>query len=271
MSGISRHSFRLVAAAIGVLLLASAAHALFPKTREVADKLRKNYETLESWRADLEVNGTSGQTIRSWRKGDLWRQEWRTFEDNATRVVRIAVGSGNRIDAVRPASATVPYPPLRLAWLNTPKQEWDRLGINGTVKSYQFLEDRPCLVLGAEYKDLESSQVWIDLERDVPLKLIAPSGISWRWSEYYSLGNHLLPTRLRVAFPEGESVAFDVRWEQVATEIDRSRFNPNALDREPDQPLDSEVSEPRMRLLLRRLPPAGENATTDRIQELSLE
>lgn len=257
MSGIRRFTLVLAACLAGMLFLLSSAQAHFPETQEVADEIAKRYEGLKSWRVELGLNGTSDSRIRYWRKGDLWRQEWVDASENASRLVRAAVGSGQRIDAVHPASANAPYPLLRLAWLTAPEKEWERLAIEDGVKSYQFLGDRPCIVLGAEHGDKRSSQIWIDLERNVPLRLIAPSGIQWRWSEYYSLGNHLLPTQLGIVFPQGKRFLFDLEWRQVATDIDRSRFNPEELKGEFGQAVDLEVEEPRLRFLLDNLPPGS--------------
>ncbi len=255
MPGIIGKPLLPVALAVGLLLLlAGAAYALFPDTGEVADELKAKYEELESWQVELGLNGTSEHTIQCWRDGDHWRQEWIAATENGTRVVRAAVGSGQRIEGVYPASPSAPHPPLRLFWLKDPKQAWQRMAIQDQVMSYQFLEDRPCLVLGAEYGDPRSSQVWIDLERRVPLRLVAPSGITWRWSEYYSLGNHLLPTRLRIAFPQGKSFSFDVQWHQVGTEIDSSLFSANALEEELGWTESPEVDDPRMRFLWGNLP-----------------
>ena len=255
MSGISRYLLGLAAVVGVLLLLMGAAQAFFPEATEVADKLKANYEKLHSWQVNLSLNGTSDRVIRSWHKGELWRQEWLVTGSNATQTIRAAVGSGRRIGAIAPASANIPYPPLNLSWLDNPREEWKKLAIAETVKSYQFLENRPCIVLGAEHGDLRSTQVWIDLERHVPLRLIAPSGIIWRWSKYYSLGNHLLPTRLRITFPQGKRFAFDLEWRQVATEIDRSRFDPANITRKFDQVEDLEVDEPELRFLLNSLPP----------------
>jgi len=255
VSGIRRYPLVLAACLAGVVFLLSNAHAHFPETQEVADEIATRYEGLKSWRVELGLNSTSDSRIRYWRKGDLWRQEWVDASGNASRLVRAAVGSGQRIDAVHPASADAPYPPLRLAWLTAPEKEWDRLAIEDGVKSYQFLGDRPCIVLGAKQGDERSSQVWIDLERHVPLRLIAPSGIQWRWSEYYSLGNHLLPTQLRIVFPQEKRFTFDLEWRQVATETARSRFSPGELKEEFGQAVDLEVEEPRLRFLLGNLPP----------------
>jgi hypothetical protein len=234
--------------------MAGAAHAHFPETKEVAKRLKGNYSELDSWQVNLELNGTSQHGIRCWRKGDLWRQEWVAPTENGTRVARAVVGRGQRIEAVSPASPSAPYPPLRLSWLKAPKEAWQRMSIRDGVKSYQFLEDRPCIVVGAKYGDLRSSQVWIDLERRVPLRLVAPSGITWRWSEYYSLGNHLLPTRLRIEFPQGRSFSFDLQWQQVATDVGRSQFTGSALREgvlRGDMP---EMENQRMRFLWENLP-----------------
>lgn len=255
MSGIIRIPLLPATLAIGLLLLlAGAAYALFPETQDVVDDLKASYKKLDSWQVELGLNGTSEHGIRCWREGDLWRQEWFAATENGTRVVRAAVGSGQRIEGIYPASLNAPYPPLHLSWLKDPKEAWQRMSILDGVKSYQFLEDRPCLVLGAEYGDLRSSQVWIDLERQVPLRLVAPSGITWRWSKYYSLGNHLLPTRLRIEFPQGKSFSFDLQWQKVATGIDRSRFTVNALREEFGQTEYPEVEDPRLRFLLDNLP-----------------
>ncbi len=250
MSGIRRFSLLLAACLAGVSFLLSSAHAFFPETKEVADKIATRYEGLKSWRVELGLNGTSDSRIRCWRKDNLWRQKWVDASGNSSRLVRAAVGSGQRIDAVHPPSMDAPYPPLRLDWLTAPEKEWERLAIEDGVKSYQFLGDRPCIVLGAEHGDERSSQIWIDLERYVPLRLIAPSGIQWRWSEYYSLGNHLLPTQLGLVFPQGKRFVFDLEWRQVATEMDRSRFSPGELKEEFGQAVDLEVGEPRLRFLL---------------------
>lgn len=259
MSGIRRYPLMLAAAAVCVLLLLGGGQAFFPKAQEVAEDLKAEFKGLESWRVELALNGTSDHRIRCWRKGDLWRQEWFGPRDNSTRVLRAALGKGQRIDAVHPSSANIPYPPLRLAWLAAPEKEWERLAINDEVKSYQFLGDRPCIVLGAKQGDMRSSQIWIDLERHVPLRLVAPSGITWRWSKYYSLGNHLLPTRQRIAFPQGKRFHFDLKWHKVGTEISESRFSPENFSRELADSGNPEVEEPRIRFLLDNLPPGKES------------
>lgn len=268
MSGISR-SLVLVACFAGVLLLLSSAHAFFPETQEVANKTAKRYEGLQTWRVELELNGTSDSRIRCWRKDDLWRQEWVEASRNSSRLVRAAVGSGQRIDAVHPPSADAPYPPLRMAWITAPEKEWKRLAIDDEVKSYQFLGDRPCIVIGAKHGDERSSQIWIDLERHVPLRLIAPSGIQWRWSRYYSLGNHLLPTQLAILFPQGKRFVFDLEWRQVATDMPRSRFSPEELKEEFGGAVDLEVEEPLLRFLLDNLPPGSASSSDWRLYSLS--
>lgn len=256
MPGIKNLFLLLGTAIAGLLLLhPGAAKAFFPKTQEVADKLNANYEKLGSWRVHLQLNGTWDQEIRCWRKKNLWRQEWVDSAAGASRVLRAGVGSGRRISAVFPVSADIPFPPLNLDWVSAPRKEWRSLEIEDQVKSYQFLGDRPCIVLGAKYGQSERSQVWIDLERYVPLRLITPSGIIWRWAEYYSLGNHLLPTRLIIEFPQGKRFAFDLNWRQVGTEISRSRFSPASI-REDFGPTDeSGLKDPHFRFLLDNLPP----------------
>jgi len=268
VSGISR-SLVLVACVAGVLFLVSSAHAFFPETQEVADRIATQYKGLKSWRVELGLNGTLDSRIRCWRKDDLWRQEWVDASGNASRLVRAAVGSGQRIDAVYPGSSDAPYPPLGMAWITSPEKEWQRLAIEDGVKSYQFLGDRPCIVLGAEHGDERSSQVWIDLERHVPLRLIAPSGIQWRWSKYYSLGNHLLPTQLAILFPQGKRFVFDLEWRQVATDMSRSLFSPEELKEEFGGAVDLEVEEPLLRFLLDNLPPGSASRSDWRLYGLS--
>jgi hypothetical protein len=269
VSGIRPYPLVLVACLAGMLFLLSSAHAFFPKTQEVADKIATRYEGLKSWRVELGLNGTSDSRIRCWRKDDLWRQEWVDASGNSSRLVRAAVGSGQRIDAVHPVSTDTPYPPLRLAWITAPEKEWEKLAIEDEVKSYQFQGDRPCIVLGAKQGDDRSSQIWIDLERHVPLRLIAPSGIQWRWSKYYSLGNHLLPTQLRIVFPQGKRFLLDIQWRQVGTEMARSRFSPEELKEEFGQAVDLKVEEPRLRFLLNNLPPGSASSIGWRLYGLS--
>ena|GEM_PF-1635896 len=249
--------FLLVGTAFAGLLLMhlGAAKAFFPKTQEVAEKLNANYEKLGSWRVHLQLNGTRDQEIRCWRKKGLWRQEWIDSATASNRVLCAGVGSGRRISAVFPVTADIPFPPLHLDWVRAPSKEWQRLQIEDQIKSYQFLDDRPCIVLGAKYGQLERSQVWIDLERYVPLRLITPSGIIWRWTEYYSLGNHPLPTRLRIEFPQGEIFAFNLSWRQVGTDMSRSHFSPASI-REDFGPTDeSGLKDSHFRFLLNNLPP----------------
>ena len=239
-----------------ILLAAPLAGGFFPEKEEVADRIAKNYQELDSWKVSLELNGTSKHRIISWRKKDLWRQEWIGPQGNSTRVLRAAVGKGKQVLATHPESSSIPLPPLNLGWIAAPLEKWDSLGIDAETKSYQFLGDRPCLVLGAEYADLEASQVWIDIERHVPLRLITEEGIGWRWMDYYNLGNHPLPSRMRLSFQNGRSQTFDLEWSQVATELSGSRFEESSLRREMDQKEAPREIGPRLGHLLFSLPQA---------------
>lgn len=238
-----------------LLLLPLSAGASFPEMEEIAEKVRDNYEDLSSWQVDLELENGSPSRIHCWRKDDLWRQEWTLDQDGSYQMLRAAVGSGQSMESVcPPAVLGLPLPPLHLDWIDDPLPRWQKMDLEAERMSYQFLGERPCVVVGAKHEELGKPQVWIDIEHHVPLKLVNQQGVRWQWKDYYNLGNYPLPSVMRIEFPEKEEFQFHLDWRRVGTQIDPSFFEPRALREVCPEEATLEWEETRLPFLINNLP-----------------
>jgi hypothetical protein len=203
---------RICALCLLLLLLPGMALAFTPTFESVRTSMAEQMEGLKDYQVDLVPAFDRTLLIRHWQSGQLWRQEW-TQDDGAKRLLVAALGQGGTLSASFPGYRAMPLP-LLWQWRQASRSMIETWRINTGVMSYQFLEDRPCLVLGAEYGQTSLPQLWVDNELTVPLRLIVP-GIDLRWLSYHKVGNLWLPARLVVLFPDTDAFAFEVNWRSV--------------------------------------------------------
>jgi hypothetical protein len=203
---------RLPALLLLLLLLPGMALAFAPTFESVRTSIADQMEGLKDYQADIVPAFDRTLLIRHWQMGQLWRQEW-IQDDGSRRLLVAALGQGGTLSVSFPAYRAMPLP-LLWQWRQASRGMADAWRINTAVTSYQFLEDRPCLVFGAEYGQTALPQLWVDNELTVPLRLIVP-GLDLRWLGYHKVGNLWLPARMVVLFPDTDAFAFEVNWRSV--------------------------------------------------------
>jgi len=214
--------------AILILLLGFGyAGAFFPNVNKVSEKIEKRYGSIDSLMAEISFSGNSTSRIHVWRQSGKWRQEWISKNGNSSEIVQAAIGDGRKLLATFPEKSSFPLSVFHFWYPGDAYKFWQLLGINSEIMSYQFLEKTPCLVVGAEYQDLNSPQLWLHKDKYFPLLVINWKKIKWNWQEYAELGNYYLPHKVEIAFPEGKEIEMDIKWKGINTKIPKHLFDPS--------------------------------------------
>jgi len=207
------------------LLAFSCSSAFFPDIPEVSKNMEDRYASIDSLKADISLRDNSTLRIRIWRKDNKWRQEWISKKGNSSELVQAAIGRERRLLASFPEKSSFPLSLLHFWYPGHPSKFWQNLGINKEKKSYQFLGKNPCLVIGAEYKEMDRPQLWLHKEKYFPLQVINWEKIKWRWKEYAAVGNYFLPHVLQIYFPEGKNIKMDIAWKGINSGIPERLFD----------------------------------------------
>ncbi|MFW6415503.1 MAG: hypothetical protein ACOCZ2_04220 [Thermodesulfobacteriota bacterium] len=213
--------------AIVVLLLAfGQASAFFPNVMEVSEKINNRYGSMDSLKARISFSGNSTSYIQVWRQDGKWRQEWIGRDGNSSEIVQAAIGKDRELLASFPEKSSFPLSVFHFWYPGEASSFWQMLGINSGIMSYQFLDKTPCLVVGAEYRDFNSPQLWLHKEKYFPLLVINWKKIEWKWKEYTAVGNYYLPHKVEIDSPEGKVIKMEISWKGINSKIPEQLFNP---------------------------------------------
>lgn len=212
---------------------AVSASAFFPESEEIARQIRKQSTSLSSFQAILTFPDDPELSCNLWVKGKAWRQELIETHDGKAQLVQAALGTDKDLAAVFPEQTTMPLP-----WLMVWKfslGRWEALGTNPDVLSFQFLVDRPCVVVGARDGDMDSAQCWVDNERHIPVRGLWPSAsgpCDLIWDECSQVGNFWLPHRMWFALNHHAPLQVRIRWNGVNIPLQDSLFSKAAFMRQ---------------------------------------
>lgn len=242
---------------LSLIALCTSAQAFYPETEVLAEKLQEQVGSVETLQIEITLAEAPRLTISVWKNGPDWRQEWILRKRSGDlRVAAAALGRGRDLIDVYPDRDRFPLPFVAF-WHQKPAIEWfDRLGLDTEVKSYQFVSGQPCIVLGAEYKQWHSPQLWIHNEHWYPVRLFTQRGMIWHWKEYRSVGNHLVPHSLEVTFPDGRMVRMTLQWRGINRQIPERLFDGSAFERKFGQAGWSHPDIDLFDFLMANLPPA---------------
>ena len=208
--------------------------AFFPESEEIARQISKQSAALSSFQAILTFPDDPELSCNLWVKGSAWRQEMIETRDGKARVLQAALGTDKNLEAVFPEQTNMPLP-----WLMVWKfslARWFALGMNPDVTSFQFLVDRPCVVVGARDGDMDSAQCWVDNERHIPVRGIwrTDAGMWYDliWDECSQVGNFWLPHRIWFTVNHHAPLQMRIRWNGVNIPLQDSLFSTVAFMRQ---------------------------------------
>lgn len=213
-------------------LIASTCYAFFPEPGEVAVSVSKEMNPLSSFQAILSFPEYPEVTCNLWVKGDAWRQEFVETIQGKPMLVRVAIGSRTSLARVFPHQDRVALPGL-VVW-QLPFKNWLDMGMNPSIMSYQFLIDRPCLVVGAEDGQILATQFWMDNERHIPVRVIRQQGdrgCDLIWDAWSRIGNFWLPHTLWRSVNGQDPLEVRIRWNGVNVALKDDLFSSSAMDR----------------------------------------
>lgn len=174
---------------------------------------------------ELSLRDNSSLHIHVWRKNNKWRQEWINKKSNSSKILQAAIGRGKRLLISFPEKKDFPLSPLYY-WCPEKFHEFLQVPeIDTRIKSYQFTEKHPCLVIGAKSKRSSRPQLWLHNEYFFPLRIIDSRGLKCDWSEYAEVGNYALPHRLRLEFSRGKILEFNICWRGINSELPDHLFD----------------------------------------------
>ena len=212
---------------------ASSCYAFFPQPGEVAASIDKEMRPLSSFQAILSFPQYPDLSCNLWVQGNQWRQELVETVQGHPRLVGVALGTGDSVVREFPPHGRVPVPDL-VMW-RFPLEKWQNMGMDPSIMSYQFLIDRPCLVVGAQDGELHATQLWMDKERHVPVRAIWHKGTTQYdliWDAWARLGNFWLPHTMWRAVGGQRPVEIHIRWNGVNIGLKNDLFSASALDRQ---------------------------------------
>jgi hypothetical protein len=221
-------NLRVLLYCVTLLLLPAPGQGFMPAIESVQSALHKQFASLDSYRVDIVPLEDPTLLIRHWQEGGLWRQEWVSHPDTEQSTLLLAaVGQGRTLNGSFPMYRSIPLPFLSF-WHPLSRTWWETYRINTSVMSYQFLDDRPALVIGAEYGQTRIPQLWVDNQRHTPLRLLTPE-FDLQWASYHRVGNHWLPKKMIITFPDTDPFSLDIAWRGVNIGLTPDRFSREAL------------------------------------------
>ena len=242
---------------LAACLLAVPGQAFYPETEALADRIQGRVGQVESLQVELSLPEAPRLKIAVWKSGRQWRQEWIVQKESGLKVAAAALGRGKSLRDVYPDQERFPLP-FSVFWYQAPVQEWwSRLGIDTEIKSYQFVSGQPCLVLGAEYKEWHSPQMWIHNQEVYPVRLFTRRGMIWHWKDYRSVGNHPVPHGLEITFPDGRLIRFELDWRGINVDLPERLFDEQAFAEKFGRAAWSSPDIPLYDFLMSNLPAAG--------------
>ncbi|WP_138774318.1 hypothetical protein [Desulfohalovibrio reitneri] len=209
------------------MLTCLPAGAFLPDQQEFMEEVRTSYSGLRNYA--LRAEFSRNETARLWRSDERWRQEWVMGD----RLMAAAVGAGDRLYASWPAASSFPLP-LTAPWrMADPMETLTRFGVDADTRSFAFLRDRPCLVLGRSGE----GRAWIDTERKVVMRLVrqAPSGerLTLDYKDFKRSQVNWFPQAGKAthAVPGGEDevIEFSLQWRGANMGLRPELFSPDAL------------------------------------------
>jgi hypothetical protein len=207
-----------------MLLFPTIGSGFTPPFESVRGTVLAQLESLKRYQVDIVPTETPDLLIRHWQDGTFWRQEWiLTQSQERTSLLLAAVGQGDILNASFPAYRSIPLPLLSI-WSPATRPWWNAYRIDTGVMNYGFLEDRPSLIIGADYGQTKVPQLWLDNERFTPLRLLLPEN-DLKWANYQKVGNHWLPGRMIVTFPDTNPYAFTITWRGVNAVLSQELFS----------------------------------------------
>ncbi len=206
--------------------------AFFPDTSKVINNVHNSLDKLDSWKVEVTFPQKKDLKVTVWQRGQDWRQEWAQSNGNSTTVLLAAIGQGENLIESFPQDSQFPLPLTWFWYRPSLERWWSDWGIDLASKSYQFRNHTPCLVLGADYGQMDRTQVWLNNETYIPVRLHGPRGIIWQWKDYRSIGNFPLPHSGTVLFSSGREVDIHLHWPRVNTEISSIFFSEQIFQKE---------------------------------------
>ncbi len=187
-------------------------------------------ESLGSYLAVVSFRPALDLELTLWQQGEHWRQEW-VQAGQDPELIQVAVGRGNRLRAAYPSRDAISLPLLMLWHRPEGSSGWQELGLDPGHRGYAFQEDLPCRVLGRQ------TQLWLDIEKELPRRLILPSGLQLDWLQYQEVGNYPLPHQVHIKSPSFH-LQGQIIWKAVNTELAQDLFQrvsgPDYQNPEPD-------------------------------------
>jgi hypothetical protein len=221
---------RILVLLLCLFFVPEAVSAYYPDTTEIAAKLKRQYRSLDSFQAVINFEEDSSLELRIWQQGQRWRQEWIKKSAQKKGVIAAAIGSRDNVIVKYPTRNSFPEPIFHFWQRQEPLKWWQKMGVKTKIKSYQFLNHRPCIVLGAKYNESEQPQVWIDNEEMVPLSIRTGRNTEWQWSKYQNLGNFLLPQKGKVISGQGNTFSFKIDWRAINRDMSPVLFRRRAFE-----------------------------------------
>ncbi|RQD66528.1 MAG: hypothetical protein D5R98_02330 [Desulfonatronovibrio sp. MSAO_Bac4] len=207
---------------------APASAAVLVPEDEIEKILSSNYQGLENFSVVLNFEDKD-LSLRIWKQGPYWRQEWVALGNGNNEVAGVAVGEKKTVLSSKGIDSV--YPPL-LSLLFRDFFWWKNQGVDSTLQSYHFFHGRPALSVGVTAFDDYSPSLWLDNEDDVIIRMILSDNdifLDLSWFEYKNIGNYKLPHRLIITSGQLE-FSCTIEWRDINSPYDPSLFSPQALD-----------------------------------------
>lgn len=237
-----------------IMAPAIPAGAFFPSFDTLEAQTQAQSQRLHSYQAiwlPQLSEGASNATLETGRirvttvqSGLIWYQEWASKEDQAAKVISAALGRETDLMASYPSVSSFPMPVLYYWHLAPLSDLAEQLGTDTSKMRFAFFANRPCLVLG----DKNSGQIWLDNERNVPVRLVSePQGWTLEFSRYNLLEGIWVPRELSVHFSNGQKMSGEIKWGApnsaqarsiLSTNMFQQRFGGFAPPQETSRPLD---------------------------------
>ncbi|MFW6216792.1 MAG: hypothetical protein ACOC3Y_03105 [Desulfohalobiaceae bacterium] len=200
-----------------VLLWASQAQV---RAAGVEGLVNDKLSSLHSYLAVISFSPAVELELVIWQQGESWRQEWILGKDDS-KLLLAAVGKGFNFLAAYPDREGAGFPLLQL-WYNSKGDfGWLSPGLELDKRGYAFQRDLPCQVLGGSGPG--AAQVWVDVQQNLPRRLVLPSGQQLDWRQYQEVGNIPLPHLVRIQ-SKNLRLEGDIVWKAVNTPFPQRLF-----------------------------------------------
>jgi hypothetical protein len=228
-----------------IVLILLGAFPAQAKDKDLEGLINNRLVSLRSYLAVVSFRPAFELELAFWQQDEYWRQEWILDQENSS-LLWAAVGWENTLLAAYPHQEKISLPLLKL-W-HRPKAAlgWEEAGVDLQSRDYAFQGDLPCQVLGGS--ELGAAQLWLDVQQDLPRRLILPSGLQLDWLQYQNVGNFPLPHQVRIQ-SKGLYLEGKILWKSVNTPLPQNLFLQDSVPKA----LETDRSSQAARQLLQRL------------------